>query len=194
MNSRSLLLVDGDTEVHEQLTDLLRRDDRRIEGAYDGKEALERLRACACDVVVVGQGRNGFDPLKLLRRVRAIRPDTKVIVTGDPDPRKVADAIRYHAYSYFHKPLPGSQFAETVQQALEAASWKDDIRVVSARPEWMSLDVRCKMPAAERTTHFLRELLSDLAANVREDVGAAFRELLLNAVEHGGKSDRKSVV
>jgi hypothetical protein len=31
-------------------------------------------------------------------------------------------------------------------------------RVVSARPEWITLDVRCKIDAADRTTHFLREI------------------------------------
>ena len=36
--------------------------------------------------MVAGQGRNGLDGLKLLRRARAIRPELKVIVTGEPDP------------------------------------------------------------------------------------------------------------
>ena len=44
---------------------------------------MARLRSLAFDVVVAGQGNNGSDPLKLLRRVRAIRPDARVIVTGE---------------------------------------------------------------------------------------------------------------
>lgn len=189
MSSRCLLLVDSDPDVHELLHNLLKRDDRTFQDVFDGKEALARIRNSACDLVVAGHGRNGFDPLKLLRQVRAIRPDAKVIVTGEPDPSQVVGAIRYRAYSYFHKPLPPVQLAEMVQLALDASSWKEDIRVISARPEWITLDVRCKMDAAERTTHFLREMEADLAPQVREDVAAAFRELLMNAIEHGGKSD-----
>ena len=194
MSARCLLLVDSDPAVHEHLNSLLKREDRTIQDVYDGNEALARLRSSSCDLVVAGAGRNGFDGLKLLRKVRAIRPDAKVIVTGEQDPGRVVGAIRYHAYSYFHKPLPTVQLAEMVQQALDASSWKDDIRVISARPEWITLDVRCKMDAAERTTHFLREMEADLATQIREDVAAAFRELLMNAIEHGGKSNPRKRV
>lgn len=194
MSSRCLLVIDSDPAVHELLNDLLKRDDRTIQDAYDTSDGIARLKNSTCDVVVAGAGRNGFDPLKLLRRLRSIRPDAKVIVTGDQDPARVVGAIRHHAYSYFHKPLQGSPLAEMVQQALDTSAWKDDIRVISARPEWITLDVRCKMDAAERTTHFLREMEADLAPNVREDVASAFRELLMNAIEHGGKYDPRKRV
>jgi DNA-binding NarL/FixJ family response regulator len=189
VSARSLLLVDADPAVHELLTGILQRDDRRIQDAYDGHEALEHLRASACDLVLAGQGRNGLGGVKLLRKVRALRPETRVIVTGDQDPASVVGAIRHRAYSYFHKPLPAGPLADMVQQALDSESWKDDIRVVSARPEWITLDVRCRIEAAERTTHFLREMEADLPPQTREDVAVAFRELLMNAIEHGGKSD-----
>ena len=81
-----------------------------------------------------------------------------------------------------------------VQQALDAESWKDDIRVVSARPEWLTLDVRCKIDAADRTTHFLREIQADLPLQTRDDIAVAFRELLMNAIEHGGKYDARKRV
>ena len=187
----SLLVVDADPAVHEHMNALLKRGDRRIQDAYDGPEALEYLRAAACDVVMAGQGRNGFDVLKLLRRIRALRPQARVIVAGEKDPAHVVGAIRERAFSYFHKPLPEGPLADMVQQALEASSWRDDIRVISARQEWITLDVRCKLEAADRTTQFLREIQADLPPHTREDVAAAFRELLMNAIEHGAKSDPK---
>ncbi len=189
MSSRSLLVVDADPAVHGLLADLLKRTDRKIEALYDGKDAVEHLRREECDLVVAGQGRNGIDPIQLLRRARALHPDVKVIVTGEPDPARAVDAIRNHAYGYFHKPLPAGPLCDMVQQALNASAWEDDIRVLSARPEWITLDVRAKLEAAERTTHFAREVEADLAPQERDDVVAAFRELLINAVEYGCKSD-----
>ncbi|HLK67892.1 MAG TPA: ATP-binding protein [Bryobacteraceae bacterium] len=194
MRARCLLLVDSDPAVHESLHDLLHRDDRTIQDAYDGNEALSRLKSAHFDLVVAGNGTNGFDGLKLLRRVRAMRPDAKVIVTGELDRKRVVGAIRNRAYSYFHKPLPDTPLSEMVQMALDDSSWKDDIRVLSARPEWITLEIRCKLDAADRTTHFLREIEADLASQVREDIASAFRELLMNAIEHGGKSDPRKRV
>ena len=187
--SRRLLLVDADPDVHHLLTGLLKREDRGIQDAYDGQEALDRVRSVPYDLVVAGQGSNGFDGLKLLRRMREIRPEIKVILTGDENPARVIRAIRERAYSYFHKPLAEAPLADMVQQALESSSWRDDIKMISARPDWIALDVHCKLEAVERMTHFLREVEAALPTPAREDIAAAFRELLLNAVEHGGGSD-----
>jgi len=189
VNSSRLLVYDADPALHELVAPVLRRDGRSVADAYDRREALEVLRHSACDVLVAGQGRNGDDGLKLLQRVRSIRPETRVILAGSRDPAGVLAAIRGRAYSYFHKPLPPGPLADMVQLALEGNEWRDDIRVTSARPEWITLDVRCKLGAAERTAQFIREMLADLEPQQAEDIAQAFRELLFNGIEHGGKSD-----
>jgi len=189
LSPRSLLLIDADPAVQGYLSDLLKRDDREIQQVPGSKEALDRLRTGPVDVVLAGQGDNGFDGLALLRRVRSIRPATKVILTGESDPQRILAAIRLRAFGYLHRPLAAGPLGDLVQQALDCDSWQDDIRVVSARPEWITLDVRCKLDAADRTTHFLREITAHLSTQACEDVAAAFRELLMNAIEHGGKND-----
>ena len=188
MSPRSLLLIDADPAVQRDLSGLLQRDDRQLQQVPGSKEALDLLRTGPVDVVLAGQGENGFDGLKLLRRVRSIRPATKVILTGNFDPQRILAAIRQRAFGYLHRPLAPGPLSELVQQALDCVDWQDDIRVVSARPEWITLDVRCKIDAADRTTHFLREL-TQLPAQACEDVASAFRELLMNAIEHGGRND-----
>jgi len=190
------LVFDADPVVHQLLGNVLKRPGRSIQDAYDRREALECLRHTPCDLVLAGRGRNdGTDGFKLLRRLRSLRPEARVILTGDEDPAGAVRAIRERAYSYFHKPIAAGPLSDMVQQALAApATWRDDIKVVSARPEWITLDVRCHFDAAERTTHFIREVLVELPVMVREDVAAAFRELLMNGIEHGGKSDPRKRV
>ena len=189
MNPSRLLVFDSDPALHELLVPLLQREGRSIQDAYDRHEALEALRHSACDLVLAGQGRNGDEGLKLLRRIRSIRPEARVILAGSRDPAGALAAIRERAYAYFHKPISTGPLADMVQLALDAAAWRDDIRVASARPEWITLEVRCKIEAAERTTQFIREMLADLEPQTAEDIAIAFRELLINAIEHGGKSD-----
>jgi two-component system, OmpR family, response regulator len=189
VNPSRLLVFDTDPALHEFVATALKREGRSIQDAYDRHEALEALRHSDCDVVLAGQGRYGDEGLKLLRRMRSIRPEAKVIMAGSRDPAGAVAAIRARAYAYFHKPLPAGPLADMVQLALDATAWRDDIRVVSARPEWITLDVRCKLEAAERTTQFIREMLADLEPQMAEDVAAAFRELLINGIEHGAKSD-----
>ena len=194
MNSRRLLLVEGDPSLHERLAGLLERPDRRIVSAYEEREALDRLRGEVINLLVAGQDRNGFDALKLLRRARSLSPRTPVIVTGGRDPSRAATALRQGAYTYFHHPVPESALNDMVQWAIEAHSWRNDIRVVSAGPEWIDLQVRAKLEAVERTTQFVREIEGDLPGGACENVAAAFRELHLNAVEHGAKLDSRKRV
>jgi DNA-binding NarL/FixJ family response regulator len=192
--SHSVLVVDADPAVHESLNRLLQRADRQILDACDGAEALECARRIPCDLVVAGQTSRGLNTVQLLRRLGALRPAPPVILCGDHDPASVIAAIRARAFSYFHKPVPQAPLADMAQLALDSASWRDDVKLVSASPEWIALEVRCKLDAAERGTQFVREMEADLPSAACEDVAAAFREILFNAVEHGGKCDPRKHV
>jgi len=194
LSSRRLLVVDSDNSAHELLRGILEREDRSIHDAFGRSDAEECLRAIPFDVVLAGQGSNGSDGLRIARRARVIQPDARVIVTGDSSPVHVIEAMRARVFGYCHRPPPAGPLNELVAQALDAVSWQNDILVLSAAPHWVTLDVRCKIDAGDRATHFVRELESDLPPHKRDDVVAAFRELLFNAIEHGGKYNSKKRV
>lgn len=194
MNSRRLLVVESDRSSHEIVRASLECPGRSIEGAFGRSDAEASLRAQPFDVVVASQGQNGFDGLKMARRVHALQPDARVILMGDSAPTQVIGALRAKLFGYCHHPPPGGPLNDLVALALDAAAWQNDILVVSAKPEWLTLDIRCKMEAGDRATYFVRELLTSLDVHVRDDVSSAFRELLYNAIEHGGKyNPRKRV-
>jgi DNA-binding NarL/FixJ family response regulator len=194
VSERSLLVIDSDPAVHELLAGALNREDRKIQNVYDGREALSYLRANPCDLVLAGQGGNGSDGMRLVRKIRGIQPEVRIIVTGEQSAERAIDAMRARAYSYFHKPLAAGALAEMVHQALESSAWQNDIKILSARREWISMEVRCKLEAAERAVHLIGELIGEMPQEIWEDVATAFRELLLNAIEHGGKSDARKRV
>jgi anti-sigma regulatory factor (Ser/Thr protein kinase) len=75
-----------------------------------------------------------------------------------------------------------------IQHAIEEPCWDDGIDVVSATPEWIQLRARCDLKTADRVLHFFDEI-AELPAQERTAVGSAFREILINAIEHGGRLD-----
>jgi DNA-binding NarL/FixJ family response regulator/anti-sigma regulatory factor (Ser/Thr protein kinase) len=194
LSSRRLLVIEPDRSSHEILRAILERGDRSVQGAFGKSDAEASLRTSPYDVVVTGQGCNGFDGLRMARRVRALQPDARVILTGDSAQSHVIGALRARVFGYCHNPPPDGPLNDLVAQALDAASWQNDILVISASPQWITLDIRCKMEAGDRATYFVRELDADLPAHVRDDVSSAFRELLYNAIEHGGKYNPKKRV
>src|SRR5262249_41892726 len=120
----------------------------------DVHEALTLVKKSAFDAVFAGDTRDGAGGVELLSRIRALRPGTPVIVAGREDPAAAIESIRQNAYCYFHKPVQGAPVADMIRQALASHSWKKDIRLISAKPEWITMDIRCKMEAADRTTQF----------------------------------------
>jgi len=190
MSAHTLLLVDDDPAVHELLAAVLRRPDWRIESAYDGLEGLARATAHPFDLVLTDVHMPGLDGLDLLHRIREIRPEAKVMVmTADSTPANIVRAIREQAFSYFSKPFSPSAVAEMITQAANTRQWQDDIEVLSATPQWISLRLRCKLETADRLMQFVREMEMEFPQHERENIAAAFRELLMNAIEHGGGSD-----
>jgi anti-sigma regulatory factor (Ser/Thr protein kinase) len=134
--------------------------------------------------------------MKLLERAHEVRPQTRVVVmTVASTTESVLQAIRERAFSYFSKPFTMTSVAEMVERALNSAPADDDIEVFSTSPTWVGLSLRCKMETADRILQFFRELSIGLPPAEQENIATAFREILLNAIEHGGGSDpQKRVV
>jgi anti-sigma regulatory factor (Ser/Thr protein kinase) len=110
-------------------------------------------------------------------------------MTADDTPSTLLRAVREQAHRYIHKPVEPARLLQAVEAALAAGPGLRPIEVLSAKPDWVELLVPCETEAAERIQLFLSQLDADLPAGVRETVGMAFRELLMNAIEWGGQLD-----
>jgi anti-sigma regulatory factor (Ser/Thr protein kinase) len=109
-------------------------------------------------------------------------------MTSDDAPETLLKAVREQAFRYVHKPVESGDLLQTVRDVLEAPE-APEIEVTSARPEWVEIVVPCTRRAAEHIQTFMSHLDTDLPADLGESIGYAFRELLLNAVEWGGRLD-----
>jgi anti-sigma regulatory factor (Ser/Thr protein kinase) len=63
------------------------------------------------------------------------------------------------------------------------------IEIISAVPEWVELRVPCDRAAISPLLKLLAQLDADLPQEIGEAIGYAFREMLSNAVEYGGRLD-----
>lgn len=193
--SKTILVVGSDRGIHNLLVRASSAQKWDIKRAKDAAEALAQIQSKAYDLVVTDVHTPGADDVGLLRRIHNARPGAKVVVmTSESTPDDVVESMREHAFAYFCKPFDPEALTEMIARALSLPAWEDGIEVLSARPEWISLRVRCQMLTADRLLQFLREMKIDLPPKEQEDIAAAFREIFLNAIEHGGQFDPKKSV
>ena len=187
--SQRILVVDDDRTFRHAVTKLLTAAGFSVAGAADGAEALSRIKKTHFDLVLLDVWMPRMTGLEVLAQLRSLDQRPRVIVmTSDNTPETVLQAVREQAYQYITKPFPPKTVVDLVQEALSQAA-APPIEVISARPHWVELLVPCERASAERIQSFLMRLKGDLPEPVRESVGQAFRELLLNAIEWGGQLD-----
>jgi DNA-binding NarL/FixJ family response regulator len=189
MISRKAIVIGDDAQVRYMLERILGPKQWAIQDAADNSLALKLVEASKFDLIITCENTSGQEDVELLRRIRRIHPHTRVIIlTGRTAPADVISAMRVHAFAYFSAPYSLDSLTSIVQYAIEEPCWDDGIEIVSATPNWIHLLVRCDMKTAERLLQFFHEIM-ELPQAEKEAVALAFRELLMNAIEYGGKFD-----
>jgi len=185
---KSILVVDDDRVTRHLLSSVLEKAGFGVTTASDGPEALEEAKA-GPDLILLDIWMPGMSGLDVLDRLRADGIACPVVVTtSDDTPDTLLKALRGQALHFLSKPVDPVALVEMVETALSGEG-VPGIEVVSATTSWVELVVPCTREAAARIEGFLAHLDAHLTSDVRESVGYAFRELLLNAVEWGGKLD-----
>jgi len=141
------------------------------------------------DLIITSPRTPVVHDIELLRCLQQWRGDgvKAIILAPQTTPEDVIAALRAHAFAIFSIPFDYGAFTAIVEAAISVPVWNDGIEVVSAKPDWISLRIRCSLITVERLLQYGHELKIDIPNEVRETVLLSFRELLLNAMEHGGR-------
>jgi len=186
---RTALIVGGDPKIDAQLRSILGTKAWAIQQAADNATALALTQRKTFDLILTSAKTSGKEDVELLRKIRRIHPHTRLIILADEStPADVITSMRERAFSYFSLPFSSEALALMIQHAVDEPCWDDGIDVISATPEWIRLRARCDFKTAERVLQFFDEI-AELPNPERTDVGTAFREMLTNAIEHGGGLD-----
>jgi anti-sigma regulatory factor (Ser/Thr protein kinase) len=190
-----VLLIGNHPKIRRGLKASPALADCEILTAAGNVDAVHTVRSRAIDVVLTDPGTLVRDDLALLEELRATRPGLKAIVLAPAAaPSEFLAAVRSHVFACFVAPFDVTALADMTKRAIDAVDWRDGISLQSGRPNWISLTVSCQLVTAERLVHFMSEYQRDLAGDDRDSLMTAFREMLMNAMEHGAGFDPEKVV
>lgn len=183
----ALLLVDANREITALVSQVLKGPKWSVEHVPNNAAALALIERKRFDVVLSSEKTSAEEDVDLLRKIRRVHQHTRVIILTTPGtPEGVIAAIRENAFSYFAAPVDPEELRGMLELALEAPAWDDGIELRSANRRWIRILARCDRDTADRLVHFVYEIATDLTPADKMDLSTAFREMLLNAMEHGG--------
>jgi signal transduction histidine kinase len=115
-----VLVVDDEPGVLMTIQAILKMEGYEVQGATNGRDALESLRDHQFDLVLTDLRLGDDDGLEILAELRQIAPDTVAIVlTGYASLESAIQAMRQGAYDYLVKPTDVEELKLTVARALD---------------------------------------------------------------------------
>ena len=115
-----ILIVDDNAEIREIVQEYLADSDCQIEGASNGKEALEKYNENPYDIIITDlkmPGISGIELIKLLKqKTDAIE---FIIITGYASVDTAIEAVRIGAFDYIVKPFRMEELKVTIKNAKE---------------------------------------------------------------------------
>jgi anti-sigma regulatory factor (Ser/Thr protein kinase) len=188
-----VLVCGRDDRIAERVARVL---DPQLTRVFSAEELLAETARQLPDLVLTDRELSGRENLCLLTALQErVAPQTLkvILLAGESTRDDVIAAIRAKAFCFFSRPYFESAFDEILRHAAATPQWEDSIQVSSATAVWLRIAARCEVATADRLIQFMNEI-SDLDGKERESMGFAFKEILVNAMEYGGKFNRERIV
>jgi anti-sigma regulatory factor (Ser/Thr protein kinase)/ActR/RegA family two-component response regulator len=181
------MLVAGDEGPISGIIDHFRRADWRIDQVREIEAAAAKLRQEHFDVVLIYT--DASHGVAACETLRAVNPYLKIILFSGQQSTAatVVEAIRSHTFSFFAAPFDVEDARHMIETAAALSDWTNGIEVLSADAAYLTLRLRCAIHTADRLVQFLKQVPVELTPDGHYETAQAFREMLLNAIEHGGK-------
>jgi DNA-binding NtrC family response regulator len=121
MKGSHILIADDEDEIISIITEcLIDEGFTSLDTAHDGQEAIDKFNSLKHDCVIVDIVMPKISGIEVLRHVKAISPESQVIiVTGNADKNSAIAAVRLGAYDFIEKPFDLFSLARIVKRAVE---------------------------------------------------------------------------
>ena len=130
MTPPRVLVVDDDPALLEALPETIRirMPGTEVETCGSAAPALRQIVAVDYDAIISDIKMPGMDGLTLLSEVRALRPDTPVLlVTGHGEHDLAIRSLRAGAYDYLQKPIDREYFVASLGRAVQVRQLRRQI-------------------------------------------------------------------
>ena len=187
MASATVLVADDDRAIRTVLEHALERAGHTVRSTDRGQTLWRWVEAGDGDVVLTDVVMPDADGLDLVPRIRAARPDLKVIVMSAQTTLLTAiKAAERGAFEYLPKPFDLNELVATVERALSGAGTEPVAEKIDGA-EFQERSLIGRSPAMQDIYRAMARLMgTDLTVMITGESGTG-KELVANALHEYGK-------
>ncbi len=111
----SVLIVEDEQAIRQGLSEFLADAGHSVETAATGMQAIQRMTASGCDVVVLDLGLPDVDGSQVLKMIRAISDVPVIVATARDDENEIVKILHAGADDYVVKPFSGAQLQARIE-------------------------------------------------------------------------------
>ncbi len=120
MEKQSILVVDDEKNIRMSLSMSLEPLGMDIDTAVNGEDALQQLQLREYGLILLDLKMPGMDGMEVLRRVRDIRPDIRVIIiTAHGSVESAVEAMTLGAADFIQKPFAPKEIRDLVTSVVD---------------------------------------------------------------------------
>jgi DNA-binding NtrC family response regulator len=130
----SILIVDDEESVRDSLYNWFIEDGYRVECAEDAKKALSILESGQFDIILADIKMPGMDGLEMLQRIKALIPDSIVIImTAFATVTTAVKALKDGAFDYVTKPFDPDDLSHMIRNAAKQIALAEENETLKNR-------------------------------------------------------------
>jgi DNA-binding NtrC family response regulator len=118
-----LLLVDDEKEFVQTLAERLRTRGFDVTEAYNGEEAIEKVKTFNYDVTILDVQMPGISGIEVLKAIKDMKPLIEVVMlTGNATIESAIDGMKLGAYDFLLKPCKIESLLKKIDSAFDRKS------------------------------------------------------------------------
>lgn len=181
----SILIVDDEESVRDSLYSWFIEDRYRVECAENAKVALSMLESESFDIILADIKMPGMDGLEMLRRIKAMRKESIVIVmTAFATVDTAVQALKDGAYDYVTKPFDPDDLSHLIRNAAKLINLTDENVVLKEKVMMLENveDLIGRSPAIQKVLEQVESVAQSNSSVIITGESGTGKELIAKAI------------
>jgi DNA-binding NtrC family response regulator len=197
MERAKILIAEDEKNQRELLEGFLKKEGFSVDGAANGREALQKLKGNFFDIALIDYKMPELDGLQTLREMRKLYPDLPVVMmTAYGTVETAVASMKEGALDYLTKPIDLEELLLMMQKVVERTNLVKENKELKAQLQerYTFTNIVYQSPNMEEVMGLVARVASSQATVLIRGESGTGKELIANAIHYASPRSKRPLV